>query len=117
MQCIFTEKRPWGEFRQFITGQPVTVKILLIKARERISLQQHELRSEFWRVLSGTPLITIGTKTFQAEKGDEIEVPRSALHRIEATDTDVEILEISQGIFNEADVSRTEDDYGRVSQI
>ncbi|HEY4489378.1 MAG TPA: phosphomannose isomerase type II C-terminal cupin domain [Candidatus Paceibacterota bacterium] len=113
MQPIFTETRPWGEFRQFTTGTPVTVKVLLVKAGERISLQQHEKRSEFWRVLSGAPLITIGTETFQAAKGDEIEVPVRTLHRIEATDTDVEILEISEGTFNEADISRIDDNYGR----
>ena len=113
MQPIFTEKRPWGEFRQFTSGAPVTVKTLLVKAGERISLQEHEKRSEFWRILSGTPLITIGTKVFQAAKGDEVEIPVKTPHRIEATDTDVEILEISEGTFDEDDISRLDDNYGR----
>jgi mannose-6-phosphate isomerase-like protein (cupin superfamily) len=113
MEGMFTETRPWGEFRQFTTGQAVTVKILTIRAGQRLSLQTHQKRSEFWRVLSGAPLITIGTDTTAAAPGDEFDIGVGVVHRIEATDEDARLLEIATGEFDENDITRIEDSYGR----
>jgi mannose-1-phosphate guanylyltransferase len=121
----FTEKRPWGEFRQFTAvsdaglGEPTTVKTIFIRKGESLSLQKHALRSEFWRVLSGSPDITIGLadggtpKSIEAKRGDEFEVQREVEHRISAPRDDVEILEISRGMFKEDDIFRLQDNYGR----
>lgn len=109
----FTEKRPWGEFRQFTAQEPVIVKTILVRSGERTSLQHHSKRSEFWRVLAGEPEITIGTEKIIAHEGDEFTVSIGTPHRIAAPRGDCEILEISRGEFNEADIIRTEDDYGR----
>ncbi|MDO8590097.1 MAG: phosphomannose isomerase type II C-terminal cupin domain [bacterium] len=108
-----SEERPWGGFREFIKNEPSTVKILFVKKGEAFSLQKHLNRNEFWRVLSGAPEITIGDKTVRAKVGDEFEIPSETEHRIEALDNDVEVLEISRGEFDEADIVRIEDKYGR----
>lgn len=114
MSQSFTQIRPWGEFRQFTDGgEPVTVKIITIKAGEETSLQYHQKRSEFWVVLSGTPQIMIGEETKSAQKGDEFIVPVSVKHRLSAQSEDVEILEISSGEFSEDDIFRIKDKYGR----
>jgi mannose-6-phosphate isomerase len=110
----FTEKRPWGDFRQFTANEKATVKILTIRPGQAFSLQRHRKRSEFWRVLSGIPRITIGRKTQKAKEGDEFVVPRGEAHRIGAGRTTVRMLEISTGDFDERDVVRLEDRYGRV---
>lgn len=110
---MFTERRPWGEFRQFTTGHPVTVKILTIQAGQSISLQTHEKRSEFWRVLNGAPLITVGTQTTAAAPGDEFDIARGTVHRIEATHENAQILEIATGVFEEDDITRLKDAYDR----
>ena len=108
-----SEERPWGGFREFVKNEVATIKILFIKSGEIFSLQKHNHRNEFWRVLVGNPVITIAEKTIQAKVGDEFEIQEGALHRIEASDGDVEVLEIIKGEFDEADIVRIEDKYGR----
>ena len=109
----FTEKRPWGGFREFVKNQAVTVKILFIKKGEVFSLQRHEHRAEFWRVLSGDPDVTVGSDVVRAKAGDEFEILKTVDHRISASINDVEVLEISVGEFDEGDIIRMEDKYGR----
>ncbi|PJA33059.1 MAG: mannose-6-phosphate isomerase [Candidatus Zambryskibacteria bacterium CG_4_9_14_3_um_filter_42_15] len=109
----FTEKRPWGSFREFIKNEPSTVKILYLKNGEAFSLQKHLHRDEFWRVLKGEPEITIGSKLISAKAGDEFEVSAETNHRIFAPLNDVEILEVSRGKFDEGDIIRIKDNYGR----
>jgi len=108
------EKRPWGNFQQFSENIPSTVKIITVNANEKISLQFHRERDEFWRILSGKCIVTIGDDTFQAKKNDKFFIPREASHRIEALSLPVEILEISFGKFYEDDIVRIEDAYERV---
>lgn len=109
-----TTKRPWGEFRQFTDNEPVTVKIILVKKGESISLQYHAHRIEFWKVLSGAPVVTIGGEIQTAVVGEEFTIAARVSHRIEAIDSDVELLEIARGIFDENDIVRLDDKYGRI---
>ncbi len=109
-----TEKRPWGEFRTFVANENVTVKTIFVRKGESLSLQCHNNRSEFWRVLSGSPEITIGALIVRAKKDDEFEIPKKTNHRIRAVNDDAEFLEISRGKFSEEDIVRIEDKYGRV---
>lgn len=113
MQKPFDEQRPWGSFRQFTAGEPSTVKILFVRRGEEFSLQHHAKRSEFWRVLSGTPRITVGNEVFDAHPGDEFEIAIGTSHRISAPNDDIECLEISSGEFDEQDIVREQDKYGR----
>ncbi|HEY4493507.1 MAG TPA: phosphomannose isomerase type II C-terminal cupin domain [Candidatus Paceibacterota bacterium] len=112
MQPITVEK-PWGEFREFAINEPATVKILSVNKGQEFSLQKHEHRGEFWRVLSGHPDVVIGDKMYKGKKGDEFTAQVGVTHRIAAPEDDVEILEISRGEFDEDDIVRLEDKYGR----
>ncbi len=98
---ITSVKRPWGEFRQFTHNEPSTVKIITVAPNEELSLQFHAKRAEFWRVLRGNPIVTIGENVIQAKEG--------------ATSGIVELLEISTGDFDENDIVRLEDRYGRIA--
>lgn len=111
---IFQEERPWGNFRQFTHNSTSTVKILLVKKGQAFSLQYHNSRTEFWKILSGNPEVTVGDRIMKASPGDEFEVLPKMNHRIYATDSDAQILEISSGNFDESDTVRLEDKYGRV---
>lgn len=111
---IFTDIRPWGSFRQFTHNEPSTVKIIDVKKQQRLSLQYHNHRNEFWVVLLGNPRITVADKIIDASPGDEFSVPTKAVHRIEAPKNDSRILEIAFGNFDEDDIVRLEDAYGRV---
>jgi len=109
----FIDKRPWGEFEEFVKNAPVTVKLIFIKHGEELSLQKHHKRSEFWKVVKGSPHIIIGDKTYEGHEGDEFTIPVEANHRVGAPVDDVELLEVAQGEFDEGDIERLEDKYGR----
>jgi len=105
--------RPWGSFRQFALNEPCTVKIITVKAGQATSLQRHDGRSEFWHILSGDPLITIEDNETQAKPGDEFYVPKQTVHRITGKTKECQLLEVSFGFFDENDIDRLEDNYGR----
>ncbi len=109
----YSEKRPWGSFEQFCANKKCTVKILFIKPRQRLSLQVHNHRDEFWKILQGRPEIEIGDKTVKAKQDSEFFIPRKTRHRASAGPQSVKILEISFGKFSEADEIRIEDKYKR----
>lgn len=112
---MINEERPWGSFRRFTKNQPSTVKIIHVNPEKQLSLQYHNNREEFWRVLDGNPTIIIGDAETLAKPGDEFIVPQTAHHRIKANDQPVRILEIAFGDFDEQDIVRLEDSYGRTS--
>ena len=106
-------KKPWGQFEQFTHNEATTVKILSVNPGGSLSLQKHDHRSEFWRVLSGHPIITIGEKVVTANPGDEFMIEKLQSHRLAAKDDAIQILEIAYGNFDEEDITRLEDNYGR----
>lgn len=112
---IQDEQRPWGSFRRFTKNEPSTVKLVLVDANKQLSLQYHNDREEFWKVLDGNPTIIIGDTETVAKAGDEFFVPKKATHRIRANDQHVRILELAFGAFDENDIVRLEDSYGRAS--
>lgn len=110
---VESENRPWGNFKRFTHNELSTVKIITVNPNEELSLQKHAKRQEFWKILSGDPVITIGTEQKTAQKGDEFFVKENTAHRIKAQQQTVEILEIALGDFDEKDIVRLEDRYGR----
>lgn len=108
-----TVEKPWGKFEQFTHNEISTVKIISVDKGGSLSLQTHEHRTEFWRVLAGHPTITIGKKQFHAKPGEEYAIGKTEPHRLEALDDAVQILEIAHGVFDEHDIVRLEDKYGR----
>ena len=110
----YVEKRPWGGFQRFTLNEISTVKILTIKPKQKFSLQYHKKRKEFWRFLDNEAKVTIGKKTIKAKRGTELIIAPKTLHRIEALNKEVNVLEVSFGRFDENDIIRIEDKYGRV---
>lgn len=108
------EQRPWGSFERFTKNEKTTVKILTLNPDQEFSLQKHESRAEFWRVISGDGVVTVGDNKSEANAGDEFLVEPKNEHRAKAGPDGLCILEISFGDFDEDDIERIEDDYGRV---
>lgn len=106
----FTVERPWGSFQQF---DEKGTKSFLVRAGESLSLQYHTKRKEFWRIRRGTVKVTIGDMILLGQPGDEFVVPVGIHHRLEALE-EVEFDEHSEGEFDEEDIVRLEDKYGRV---
>ena len=110
----YIEKRPWGKFEQFTHNEKTTVKIITINPRQKLSLQYHNKRKEFWRFLDNPAKVTIGKKIIKVKKDDEVIMPKKTLHTVEALNKPVRFLEIAFGNFDEGDIVRIKDKYGRI---
>jgi mannose-1-phosphate guanylyltransferase/mannose-6-phosphate isomerase len=109
---IYFEKRPWGNFTQYTHDQPSTVKIIEVKGGEILSLQLHHHRDELWVALDeGIIAESAGERHF-LKPMQTLFVPRETLHRLSASKT-ARVLEIAFGKFDENDIVRFEDKYGR----
>lgn len=111
----YEEHRPWGGFVRYTLNEPSTVKILTVKAGEAFSLQYHEHRSEFWVIMSGNGTLEINDTKEEITSGKHYLLPPGTRHRITAGSEPVIFLEISLGEFDESDICRLEDKYGRLS--
>lgn len=107
------EERPWGNFERFTLNEKTTVKIITVNEGESISLQTHENRDEFWRVLKGSGVIRIGDTDHAAHEGSQFFCPRKSEHRVTGGAGGTTFLEIAFGDFDEGDIKRLEDRYGR----
>lgn len=108
------EERPWGSFERFTLNEPTTVKIVTVKPGEAISLQTHNDRDEFWRVIQGSGTITLGEEDHAAVVGTSFFCVRGTKHRVTGGPEGLSILEIAFGNFDEGDITRLEDRYGRI---
>ena len=113
---IYSETRPWGRFEKFHENRPCTVKLIYINPNSRLSLQYHEERWEFWKIIKGNAQVELEDKLLNVKEGENVVIPKRAKHRVKAlNDDDCVILEISYGKFDEKDIVRLEDDYQRSS--
>ncbi len=116
MEQNYKEIRPWGTFENLIDKAHTKVKILTVKPNEQLSLQSHEHRDEDWIIVKGNPTIFIDEKKFMAKYGNHYKIPRGSKHRIANETSEVaEIIEVQTGDgFDEDDIKRYDDIYGRV---
>lgn len=106
----YKEERPWGNFEQFTHNEQSTVKIITVKDQAKLSLQSHKNRDETWIILDGQIKVVLDSQTFETKPGDRFEIKRNQKHRLIGPGR---VLEISHGIFDENDIKRYEDDFGR----
>src|SRR5258708_35415312 len=111
---VFQVEKAWGNFRQFTHNTESTIKIITVNPGEELSLQSHTRRTEFWRVLKGSGIIETGNTKHEAEEGHEHIIPVGAKNRLIAGPNRITVLEIATGDFDEDDIVRYEDKYGRV---
>ena len=105
-------KKPWGKFEEYTHNEKTTVKIISVKRGGILSLQSHKHRKELWVALDEGLTAVVGTKRKNLRKGEMIMVPKKARHRMLAS-RNARFLEISFGNFDENDIKRYEDAYGR----
>ena len=114
-QKLLTVEKPWGKERWFAHTSDYAGKIIYIKKGHRLSLQYHNNRKEFWKLIEGEAIFQIGDQIVDAKENDEYYIESKMLHRITGKDKIAKVLEISVGTFDEKDIVRIEDDYGRVN--
>ena len=84
------EKRPWGNYHIIAKNTGYQIKEIKVKKREKISLQKHSDRSEFWQIVKGKSKIII-------EKEELVFIE----------------IQLGENLIEE-DIIRIEDDYGRI---
>ena len=110
-------EKPWGGFAQYVLNTACTVKVLTCLPGERLSLQRHEHRSELWIILDDGAVVDLDGTALYPQKGDELWLPSGSAHRLGCSASaygPVRVLEISLGNFDEKDIERIEDSYGRI---
>jgi mannose-6-phosphate isomerase len=110
------EHRPWGYFCVLADEPYHKVKRIVVFPKQRLSLQRHLRRREHWYIVQGSAVVTIDKNQVPMERGQSVDIPQGAWHRIMNTgDENVVVIEVQGGdYFGEDDIERSEDDYGRV---
>ncbi|MBW2558623.1 MAG: phosphomannose isomerase type II C-terminal cupin domain [Deltaproteobacteria bacterium] len=110
------EHRPWGYYQVLSDEADHKVKRIAVYPGKRLSLQRHRRRDEHWYLLEGEGIVTIGSESLHVKRGQSVDIPKGALHRMANSGTDpVMFIEVQTGdYFGEDDIERIEDDYGRV---
>ncbi len=115
----YKEDRPWGSFEILkqiqLTEGDSCVKIISVKPRAKLSYQSHKLRAEYWTFIKGQGVVVLEGKEYPVRAGGRIDVPIGAKHRVINLDENLELIfvEVTTGHFDEKDIERFEDDYGR----
>jgi mannose-1-phosphate guanylyltransferase/mannose-6-phosphate isomerase len=86
-----------------------------LEAGHRLSLQSHSGRAELWIVLDPGAVVQIGETVHHPSPGDELWIPAGQKHRLSSEGAAVRVLEVAFGDWNQEDITRYDDDYGRPS--
>jgi mannose-6-phosphate isomerase-like protein (cupin superfamily) len=110
------EERPWGSFAVLQSEPNFQIKKLVVNPGMRLSLQSHEFRAEHWFVVSGRGTAELDGTKIEVGPGDSIDVPIGSKHRISNGKSDpLVFIEVQTGsYFDEEDIIRYEDDFGRL---
>lgn len=110
------DQRPWGSYTVLDEAEGYKVKRIEVLPEKRLSYQKHAQRSEHWFIVSGTAKITLNDVERLVKKGEALDIPTGAMHRVENPSRDelLVFIEIQLGAYlGEDDIERFEDDFGR----
>lgn len=106
--------RPWGAFKQYAFNEETTVSLMNVLPGQRLSLQSHTGRAELWIVLDDGAEVQVGNSVKPCVAGEEIWIPANEKHRLGNPGTQpVRVLEVAFGNWQQADITRYEDDFSR----
>jgi mannose-6-phosphate isomerase-like protein (cupin superfamily) len=119
----YIEQRPWGQFEilsEFPVNEPgftdVCVKKITIRPGQKISYQSHNLRNEHWFFVQGNGKVILNDKEISVTAGSSVDIKIGNKHRAINTGDKVDLIfiESQTGHYDEKDIERFSDDYGRV---
>ncbi len=119
MKTVKHVSKPWGHEEIWAHTNDYVGKILYINRNSKLSLQYHQHKEETIRVLRGRLYLHYGEnkdslQVMEMVEGDTYHVLPNHIHRFEARDEAVELVEVSTNHLS--DVVRIEDDYSRVRE-
>lgn len=109
-------RHPWGYSWVLAQNRDrVTAKLLTVYPGESLSLQRHQHRDELWMVVAGQPHVQIGTDRWRAWQWSMYEIPAGVTHRLWVMkgDQPAKVVELAFGTFDDEDIERLDDVYGR----
>lgn len=107
------DHRPWGSFHQITHNESTTVKIITVDGGGELSLQRHDHRDELWTILDHGLVVEIDGFRRPVAVGEQVWIPRGTTHRVASVAGRARFLEVAFGTFDECDIERLEDRYGR----
>jgi mannose-6-phosphate isomerase len=112
---IYSETRPWGAFHVLDEKPGFKVKRIVVNPGGRLSLQSHKHRAEHWTVVEGVATVTVDTQVMNLKRGEAVDIPLGAKHRLENLGTaEMAIIEVQFGDYlGEDDIIRYDDIYAR----
>jgi mannose-1-phosphate guanylyltransferase/mannose-6-phosphate isomerase len=110
---VITDQRPWGSFERFTLNESSTVKLIYVQPGERLSLQRHKSRDELWVALDPGAIFEVAGRRIEPEVGERVFIRAGDTHRLSSAGPAIRIMEIAFGHFDEDDIERLEDHYGR----
>ncbi|PJA45195.1 mannose-6-phosphate isomerase [Candidatus Uhrbacteria bacterium CG_4_9_14_3_um_filter_50_9] len=107
--------RPWGRYDILDCGDGYQVKRITVNPGGRLSYQRHEMREEYWVILSGRVQFTLDDVETEHGPGAVLIIPIRSKHRLACiSDTPAVFIEVQRGDYlGEDDIERFSDDYGR----
>jgi len=107
--------RPWGKYEIIQTGPHHQIKKVQVKPGSRLSLQRHQHRAEHWVVVSGIATVINGDNHFTIRENESTYIPLGNIHSLENREKNLlEVIEVQTGsYFEEDDIERFKDEYGR----
>lgn len=108
--------RPWGWYEEIDAGDRFQVKRIMVKPREKLSLQLHHHRAEHWIVVSGTARVVRGDDEIMLTENQSTYIPLGSKHRLENPGKiPLHLIEVQSGAYlGEDDIVRYEDVYKRI---
>ncbi len=86
---------------------------MTVKEGQCLSFQSHHRRSELWIVLTEGCEIQLGAEIQHPAVGAEFWIPAGTPHRLRSRSGNVIVLEVAFGDWQQEDITRYQDDYGR----
>ena len=109
------DKRPWGTWEVIDCGDGFCVKHIVVEPNGILSLQLHHERAEYWNIVRGVAVVTLGEETKEIKAGESVYIPVKTKHRIQNNSSEpMDFIEVQVGEnLDENDIVRFEDKYGR----
>ena len=109
-------RKPWGFYKTTVLSDIYQTKVLGLAPCSSLSLQQHRFREEYWLVVFGNGEAQVGDSMIPLTGGSFVFVPKGCKHRLRNTESDATLVVVEMqlgGNFDENDIERLEDEYGR----
>jgi mannose-6-phosphate isomerase len=111
-----TTLTPWGHYKIILECPFTKVKTIVVHPNEKLSYQYHLHRKEIWTIVQGAAKVKVNNVSYIKKVGDVIKIEKEERHQIENIgEKNLIFIEVQLGeSFEEQDIVRLEDKYGRV---